>query len=159
MTNTKMPSHKETKILPYTAKQMLDLVLDIENYPKFLPWCSAAKITNKINQNHLTADLVISFKNFSQKYTSDVKTTRISSHEYKVDVIAIDGPFKNLINHWHFQDSSDNNKPCVSIEFFINFEFQSIIMEKLIGAVFKKATDKMINAFEKRAIELYQIPS
>ena len=150
-----MPSHKETKILPYSAQQMLELILDIENYPKFLPWCLAAKITNRVNQDHLIADLVISFKAFSEKYTSEVKTTKISEDEYKVEVIAIYGPFKNLVNKWHFKNLSNDNKHLSTIEFFIDFQFKSIIMEKMIGVIFEKATNKMIEAFEKRAAELY----
>ena len=150
-----MPSHKETKILPYTAKQMLDLVIDIENYPKFLPWCLASRIRQRINQNHLIADLVISFKAFSEKYTSEVKVTTISDDEYRIEVIAIEGPFKNLVNKWHFKNLSNNGNPSTSIEFFIDFEFRSIILGKMIGVIFEKATNKMIDAFEKRAKELY----
>ncbi|MDA0902024.1 MAG: type II toxin-antitoxin system RatA family toxin [Proteobacteria bacterium] len=154
-----MPSHKEHKILPYSAKQMLDLVMDIENYPQFLPWCLAAKIKNHVNENILIADLVISFKAFSEKYTSEVITHKISDNEYRVAVVAIEGPFKNLVNDWHFKDISHNNQPAVSIEFFIDFKFRSLILDKMIGVVFEKATNKMINAFEKRAAELYKTNS
>ena len=150
-----MPSHTEHKILPYTSKQMLDLVLDIENYPQFLPWCLAGRITKLIDDNHFIADLVISFKAFTQKYTSDVKTAKISENEYKVEVVAIDGPFQNLVNHWRFQDLPNYPKPHSKIEFFIDFDFKSKIFGKMIGLVFEKATNKMINAFEKRAHQLY----
>ena len=151
-----MPSHKEKKVLPYTSKQMLELVLDIEKYPEFLPWCFAAKITKKINQNHLNADLAINFKSFFQRYSSDILVKKISETEFKINVKALDGPFKKLINEWHLKDLSSNEKKSVEVEFFIDFEFQSIILEKMIGTIFTKATDKMINAFEKRAAELFK---
>lgn len=155
-----MPSHKEKKILPYSSKQMLKLVLDVEKYPEFLPWCFAAKITNKINENHLNADLAINFKSFFQKYSSDILVEKISETEFKINVKAVDGPFKKLVNEWHFKDLTNSEKNAkenkVEVEFFIDFEFQSIILEKMIGAVFVKATDKMINAFEKRAGELFK---
>jgi coenzyme Q-binding protein COQ10 len=150
-----MPSHKEHKILPYTAKQMLNLVLDIENYPQFLPWCSGAKITERFNENHMHADLVINFKSFFQKYSSDIRVIKVSENEFRVDVISIDGPFKSLINNWHFKDIGDDQKPSVAVEFFINFEFQSLILGKMIGVILEKATKKMIDAFEKRAAKLY----
>ena len=151
-----MPSHKEKKILPYTSKQMLELVLDVEKYPEFLPWCFAAKITKRIDENHLNADLAINFKSFFQKYSSDILVEKISETEFKINVRAVDGPFKKLINEWYFKDLSTDKKNSVEVEFFIDFEFQSIILEKMIGAVFIKATGKMINAFEKRAAELFK---
>lgn len=147
-----MPSHKETKTLPYSAKQMFDLVMDIEEYPQFLPWALAAKITKKINDNHLEADLVVNFKGFSQKYSSDVRSSKTIDGEFLISVVAIDGPFKNLVNSWQFKDLPNNH--C-QIEFFIDFEFKSIILGKMIGMVFEKATDKMIDAFETRAQKIY----
>lgn len=147
-----MSSHKETKTLPYHAQQMFDLVLDIEKYPQFLPWCLAAKITKKIDENNLNADLVINFKGFSQKYSSDVRAEKMSDTKFKIDVSAIDGPFKNLVNHWQFRDVVGG---C-EVEFFIDFEFKSVILGKMIGMIFEKATDKMIDAFEKRAEFIYK---
>lgn len=165
-----MPSHKEIKTLPYTAKQMFDLVMDIEKYPQFLPWCLAAKITKIHKDNHLEADLVINFKGFSQKYSSDVRSSKISApqsftdansiplnkgnidEEYLISVAAIDGPFKNLVNSWEFKDIKDG---C-EIKFYIDFEFKSVILGKMIGMIFEKATSKMIDAFENRANSIYK---
>ena len=149
-----MPSHKEEKNLPYTAQQMLDLVIDIEQYPKFLPWCSAAKITKKINNNNMDADLVINFKTFSQKYSSNIRIHKLNKDTYEIFVASTNGPFKKLVNYWKFQNI-DKKQNLVKIIFFIDFEFNSRIFEKMIGFIFKKATDRMIDAFEKRAIELY----
>lgn len=147
-----MPSHKEIKTLPYSLKQMFDLVMDIEKYPEFLPWCLAAKITNRFSENHLTADLVINFKGFTQKYSSNVTGKETPDRALIIDVVAIDGPFKNLINSWKFVDQ---NNQC-QIEFFIDFEFKSLILEKMIGLIFEKATNKMIDAFETRAQLIYK---
>ena len=150
-----MPSHSETKILPYSAKQMFDLVMDIEKYPDFLPWCLAARITKKHNENfsngQLEADLVISFKGFSQKYSSDVRSSKTKDGEFLISVAAIDGPFKNLVNAWEFKDI---NGEC-EVKFFIDFEFKSLILGKMIGLIFEKATSKMIDAFEKRAQTIF----
>jgi len=149
-----MPSHKEIKILPRSAKQMFDLVMDVESYPKFLPWCLAAKITSRFSDNHLNADLVINFKGFSQKYSSDIRASKTIDNEFLISVVAIDGPFKSLVNSWQFKDlSSQNTDASCRVEFFIDFEFKSMILGKMIGIVFEKASNKTIDAFEKRALE------
>ncbi|MFT6331762.1 MAG: coenzyme Q-binding protein COQ10 [Lentimonas sp.] len=146
-----MPSHKELKILPYSAKQMFDLVMDIEEYPQFLPWCLASRIKEKHNKNHLEAGLVINFKGFSQKYSSDVRSSKTIDGEFLISVVAIDGPFKNLVNSWELKDVENG---C-EIKFFIDFEFKSIILGKMMGILFEKATSKMIDAFEARASKIY----
>jgi len=135
---------------------MFDLVMDVEKYPQFLPWCLAAKITKRFNvkefNQHLEADLAISFKGFTQKYSSDIRASKTIDDEFLISVAAIDGPFKNLVNSWQFRDISGG---C-EVEFFIDFEFKSMILGKMIGMIFEKATNKMIDAFEKRAEQIYK---
>ena len=147
-----MPSLTQTKLLPYSAKQMYDLVMDIENYPEFLPWCKQAKIIEVVSAENLRADLLINFKSFFEKYTSNV-THQKTSTGYEINVIAIRGPFKNLVNRWKFHDSE--NGKC-QVEFFIDFEFNSFLLTKMIGPIFERAAEKMMNAFELRAQELYK---
>lgn len=143
-----MPSLTQTKILPYSASKMHQLVMDIEKYPEFLPWCKQAKIVKKISSQNLHADLLINFKNFFEKYRSDVKHGQNQDSSYFIDVEAIEGPFKKLNNRWKFRDL-DNGK-C-EVEFFIDFEFNSIFLTKMIGFIFEKAAEKMMAAFEERA--------
>lgn len=131
---------------------MFDLVMDIEKYPEFLPWCLAAKITKTNSQNSQEADLVINFKGFTQKYSSNVRTSKTIHGELLISVAAIDGPFKNLVNAWEFKNTKDG---C-EVKFFIDFEFKSMILGKMIGMIFQKATNKMIDAFEKRAHLIYK---
>jgi coenzyme Q-binding protein COQ10 len=143
-----MPSLKQTKILPHKAAQIYDLVMDIEKYPEFLPWCKQAKIVEKISDENLRADLLINFKSFFEKYRSDVKHFKSSNEVYFIDVNAIEGPFKKLINQWKIRDLE--NGEC-EVEFFIEFEFNSIFLTKMIGTIFEKAAQKMMTAFEERA--------
>lgn len=143
-----MPQLNQIRILPHSAKKMYDLVMDIEKYPEFLPWCKQAKIIERISEENLRADLLINFKNFFEKYRSDVKHGQSSSNEFFVDVVAIEGPFKNLTNRWKFRDIGEGN--C-EVEFFISFEFNSILLTKMIGTIFEKAAEKMMTAFEERA--------
>ncbi|OFW80083.1 MAG: hypothetical protein A2887_01330 [Alphaproteobacteria bacterium RIFCSPLOWO2_01_FULL_40_26] len=146
-----MSSLSQTKILPYPAKKIYDLVMDIEKYPEFLPWCKQAKIVEKISEENLRADLLINFKNLFEKYRSDVKHGKSRPDEFFVDVIAIQGPFKNLVNKWKFRDLENEN--C-EVEFFIEFEFNSIFLTKMVGTIFEKAVTKMMDAFEVRAEKL-----
>jgi len=151
----------KNKILNHSAKQMLHLVMDIEKYPLFLPWCKETKIIKTINEQHLQALMIVSFKGISQKYISDVKSSysNIDGIDYfAIDVTAIEGPFKKLNNHWKIKDINNNNlksKNC-EISFFIDFEFNSLLLQKMIGLVFGIASEKMINAFEQRASDIYK---
>ena len=131
---------------------MYDLVMNIEEYPYFLPWCKQVRIKNKISEQNLQAELLINFKNFLEKYTSDVRSG-ILGDDYFVDVVAIDGPFKILVNKWRFRGRE--NGGC-DVDFFIEFEFSSIFLTKLLGAVFESVTKKIMAAFEDRARKTYK---
>lgn len=144
-----MPSLTQLKTIPHSAEKMYQLVMDIEKYPEFLPWCKQAKIVEEISDYNLHADLLINFKSFFEKYRSDVKHGEIPNDGgYFVDVVAIEGPFKKMVNKWKFHDLGRNQ--C-QIEFFIEFEFNSFFLTKMIGSIFEKAATKMMNAFEERA--------
>jgi coenzyme Q-binding protein COQ10 len=142
-----MPSLTKIKTLPYCCKDIYQLVMDIEKYPQFLPWCKAAKITEVISKNNLRADLLVSFKGIFEKYSSDVVHKELANG-FEVNVVAIKGPFKNLINKWKIVESGENQ--C-EVEFFIDFEFNSFLLSKMIGPIFHKASEKMMDAFEARA--------
>jgi len=146
-----MPTLTQTKTLPHSAKKMHDLVMDIEKYPEFLPWCKQAKIVEIISAENLRADLLINFKSFFEKYRSDVKHGKKAEGLYFVDVVAIEGPFKKLVNKWEFHEIAEEK--C-EVKFFIEFQFNSFFLEKMLGAIFERATEKMMNAFEERAKEI-----
>ena len=151
-----MPSLTQSKTLPHSSRAIYELVMDIEKYPEFLPWCRSAKITEKISDENLQADLLINFKNFFEKYSSDVRHGKNSQNHYFVDVVAIKGPFKSLVNKWEIREISEEK--C-EVEFFIEFEFNSIFLMKLLGGFFEKAAEKMMAAFEERARVLAAIRS
>lgn len=134
--------------MPYSASQMQSLVMDIEKYPEFLPWCKQAKIIEKISTDNLRADLLINFKNFFEKYRSDVKHGRSDDGSHFIEVVAIEGPFKKLLNQWQFRDLE--NGGC-EVKFFIDFEFNSFFLSKMLGVIFERASEKMMVAFEDRA--------
>lgn len=141
-----MPSHSEQQLSPYSPEQLYALVIDIERYPEFLPWCRAARILER-KDNELLAELIISFAHMTERYTSRV----VMNHPASIDVTMVKGPFDHLVNRWRFMPKE---KGC-EIDFFIDFKFRSRILETLMGSLFAKATDKMVNAFTDRAKKLY----
>ncbi len=143
-----MPALKQIKTLPYSAQKIYELVMDIEKYPEFLPWCKQAKIIKEISKQNLHADLLINFKSFFEKYRSNVSHGKSGLNIYFVDVVAIEGPFKKLVNQWQFRDLE--NGEC-EVKFFIEFEFNSIFLTKILSPIFEKAAEKMMAAFEERA--------
>ncbi|MDB2651433.1 type II toxin-antitoxin system RatA family toxin [Amylibacter sp.] len=147
-----MPTHSEKRIMPYTAKQMYDLVADVETYPDFLPWCAATRIRKVTKDSHKTiieADLIIAFKVFRERFGSRVT---LKAEKFSIDVEYLDGPFKYLNNHWIFRDVDGG---CEA-DFFVDFEFKSRVLQALIGVVFNEAMQRIVNAFEMRADDLYK---
>jgi coenzyme Q-binding protein COQ10 len=144
-----MPTHAEKKILPYRPEQLFDLVADVGRYPEFLPWCVGARIRSH-SERELVADLTIGFGPFRESFTSRVTLDRPSTVRVRYE----NGPFRYLNNQWHFQP--DPRGCCV--DFFVDFEFRSRILQKAIGLVFNEAVRRMVNAFSKRAQDVYGPP-
>jgi coenzyme Q-binding protein COQ10 len=90
-----MPTHAERRPMPYTKKQMYDLVADVERYAEFLPWCMAVRIRRRESTTVFVADLVIGFKMVRERFTSRVTL----NPEDRIDVQYTDGPFRYLNNH------------------------------------------------------------
>ncbi len=147
-----MPTHHETKRLPYTAQQMFDLVADVASYPKFLPWNSAARIRSRApvagGGEVMEADLVISFKVFRERFGSRVT---LWPDAKKIDTEYLDGPFKYMRSTWAFRDVDGG---C-EVEFFVDFEFRNAILQGIIGVVFNDAMQRVVRASERRAAELH----
>jgi len=142
-----MTAHSETRILPWSPEQMFDLVAAVDRYPEFLPWCLAARIRRREGEV-FWADLVIGFKVFRETFTSRVATKRAEA----IDVELAEGPFRHLVNRWRFHPHDEGG--C-RVEFHVEFEFRSRVLQAAIGALFDEATRRMISAFTKRAEALY----
>jgi coenzyme Q-binding protein COQ10 len=142
-----MPTHAEKKILPYRAEQIFDLVADVERYPEFLPWVISATVVNRKETSFL-ADLSVGYKFFRESYRSEV----VLHSPHRIDVNYINGPFRYLNNHWVFNQIDEKH---VEIDFFIDFEFHSSFFQGMMQTVFSEVVKRMIQAFEKRASEVY----
>lgn len=148
-----MPQHSDSRVLPYSADQMYALVADVERYPEFLPWNSAARIRSRRpgapGSEVIEADLVISFKVFRERFGSRVTLWPERRH---IDTEYLDGPFKYLKSGWNFTELPDGGS---KVEFFVDFEFRNAILGKVIGVVFHEAMTRIVRAFEDRARALY----
>ena len=145
-----MPQFQQEYLSTYTVKQLHDLVMDVESYPQFLPWCYQTKIVQK-SKGLTTADLTVKFKGILQEYRSEIKNSIKGNKLASIDVCSISGPFKHLINKWYLEKVGNHTQ----VKFFINFEFKSVLLDKLIGIFFSLACKKMVEAFNERARKLY----
>ena len=119
-----MPRHSEKRYLSHSQGNLYALVADIEKYPEFLPWCKALNIISQ-NDNLIRAEMVIGFKFFQEKFTTEVSLTPNA----RIDVKYLNGPFKYLQNHWSFESNGEDG--C-KIDFFVDFEFKSPILQKMM---------------------------
>lgn len=140
-----MHSFQETRILPYSASVINDVIIDIEKYPEFLPWCKSARILSS-DDSCIVAELEISFQGFVEKYKSMVFVSH-DSDNYSVRVEGISGPFKYLENIWSIKQLYNK----AEVRFLIKFELKSKILDVIMGKAFLFISKKLVNAFEDRA--------
>jgi coenzyme Q-binding protein COQ10 len=145
-----MPTHAETKVVPYTPEQLFDLVADVGKYPQFLPWCVAARVRSRTDTESV-ADLTIGFGPFRESFTSRVILERPAQIRVRYE----NGPFRYLNNQWSFEPDTRGCK----VKFFVDFEFRSRLLQAAIGVVFNEAVRRMVNAFLKRARDVYGPPT
>ncbi|MEJ6394885.1 type II toxin-antitoxin system RatA family toxin [Gymnodinialimonas sp. 2305UL16-5] len=146
-----MPTHSETRKLPYSAAEMYDLVANVDDYPKFIPWTIAARVRSvepKGDHKVMHADMVVGFKMFREKFLSRVT---LWEEARKIDTEYVDGPFKHLISNWEFVDTETG---C-DVNFHVDFEFKNRLLQGAAGMFFMDAMQRIVRAFEARAHTLY----
>ncbi len=145
-----MPVKKIIKKFNYSKKDLIGLVLKIDDYKNFLPWCLDSKILsiskNKKNQE-IIADLEIGFKSFRDIYTSKVLYDDQNS---KIEVTSINGNIKKLLNIWEFKEI---NKNSCNVIFYIDIELKNPIINIIFNKFFNYGFEKILNSFEQRARE------
>jgi coenzyme Q-binding protein COQ10 len=146
-----MPSASIKKKIPCSKDNLIKMILDIEKYPEFVPWCHESKIysiKNKDDKLEIIADLTIGKSFFNETYKSFVTYDKSADTIY---VKNIDGPLKHLKNKWVFKQVGDSSE----IYFDINFEIRNKILNLLMIKSFDFGLKKIADAFEKRAIKLF----
>lgn len=141
-----MPTHAERRILRYTPEQLFNLVADVRRYPEFLPWCVGARVVSQ-TETELLADLTIGFKLFRETFRSRVELERPDEIRVRYE----NGPFRYLNNTWKFRPVEAGTE----VDFFVDFEFRSALLQAVIGVVFNEAVRLMVRSFERRAMVLY----
>ena len=147
-----MPSASIKKKIPCSKKNLIEMVLDIEKYPEFVPWCLDGKIHDKTDKGdtiEIKADLTIGKSFFRDTYKSFVIYNK---SEDSIHVTNIDGPLKHLENEWFFKQDGDSSE----VEFNVDFELKNKILNILMIKSFDLGLKKIADAFEKRAIQLFK---
>ena len=147
-----MPKASVKRLIECKKDQLIDLVLDIEKYPEFVPFCLSSHVYEKNLKDNLTiiiADLTIGKGPFKDTYKSDVKFNKI---DYTIKVINIGEPLNYLENIWHFKDHEKGTE----ISFDINFEIENKFLNIVMTKSFQFGLDKIADAFQKRAESLYK---
>ena len=146
-----MPSASITKKITCSKKDLIEMVLDIEKYPEFVPWCLGGKIHTNIDKGNtveITADLTIGKSFFSETYKSFVIYDKSND---LINVTNIEGPLKHLENKWIFRQTGDSSE----VDFHVDFELKNKILNILMIKTFDLGLKKIADAFERRANELF----
>ena len=142
-----MTEISKTTVVPYTPEEMYVLVNDIESYPAFLPWCSAAKILTQQDES-LTATLSLALGKIKQSFTTE-NTMQDGS---RIEIQLIEGPFKHLSGYWKF--NPEDEQSC-HIQLHMDFEFKNKIIKHTLGKAFYKVMDSLVESFAQRAQQVY----
>lgn len=137
--------------MPYSAEEMFDLVADVEKYPDFLPYCLALRVTSQRlvgGSGGLEADMIVAYGAFRERFRTRVALDR--PHR-RIDVDYVEGPFRRLVTHWRFADLPEGSE----VDFVIDFEFRSLILQTAASSVFERLFARMSDAFVRRAHEVY----
>lgn len=134
-------------LLPYSARQMYDLVVDIERYPEFLNWCSSTRIRER-SGNQVVASIEIRFKGLHRSFT----TRNLMEDGRAVRIELVDGPFRTLNGLWHFIEL-DASSCKISLD--LEFDFSNALIARIVGPVFSQIANRQLDAFQRRAAQVY----
>jgi ribosome-associated toxin RatA of RatAB toxin-antitoxin module len=135
-------------LIEYTCGEMYALVRDVEQYPRFLPWCSAATVSATANPNTVRASLSIDYHGVRTSFT----TENVHDAPANIEIELLEGPFRHLHGSWHF--TALGTSAC-KVRLRLSYEFSSRILEKLVGPVFGYIANNLVDAFVKRAAQLH----
>lgn len=142
-----MAEVRKSVLVAYSAERMFDLVDRVDRYPEFLPWCAGANVI-PVDEQRVKASVVISYHGVRQSFTT--QNTRVRPQ--RIDMRLAEGPFRTLDGAWVF--TALNDSAC-KIEFNLRYEFSSRLLEKLVGPVFSYIANTLVEAFLRRAEQVY----
>lgn len=148
-----MQTYRRQHRVPFTAQQMYDLVLEIESYPEYLPFCEGLSVISRVPTGEgetIIADMKIGYKQFTETYRSEIITT---PSQHRIDVACAEGPLKTLENIWIFTDIE--GQAACNIDLCLGYVFRNPLMQLAMNSVLDKASNKFLKAFEERAFSTY----
>jgi ribosome-associated toxin RatA of RatAB toxin-antitoxin module len=145
-----MKTVQKSVLIWYTAQEMFDLVTDVEHYPEFLPWCDQTKVLER-DEHGMQAEIGIAFAGIHQKFIT--RNEHVPGREVHVKLVS--GPFSNLDGHWIFTPVGQNGERACRIDLELQYGFQNAALAALVGPVFDKIASTMVDAFVKRAEQVY----
>ncbi|MEG3134611.1 type II toxin-antitoxin system RatA family toxin [Rouxiella sp. T17] len=144
-----MPHISRSALVPFSVEQMYTLVNDVDAYPQFLPGCTGSRVLDKTD-NTMTAAVDVAKAGISKTFTT--KNTLTSNQS--IDMQLVDGPFRKLMGGWQFTPLSPD---ACKVELSLDFEFTNMLIELAFGKIFKELAGSMVQAFTKRAKEVYNV--
>jgi coenzyme Q-binding protein COQ10 len=148
--------HHVSRVLPYTPDQLMALVGEVERYPEFVPWITTMRTWNRRRLDDgvdcLDAEAGVGFAFLKERFATRVKRDAANR---QIDVHLLSGPFRKLTNRWRFLEDPEGAR----IEFDIDFQFKSRLLEGLLTANFHHAVERLMGCFEDRARALYGSPA
>ncbi|MFC5499911.1 type II toxin-antitoxin system RatA family toxin [Caenimonas terrae] len=145
-----MKTVQKSVLIWYTAQEMFDLVVDVDHYPQFLPWCDQARVVERFD-NGMLAEIGIAFAGIHQTFTT--RNTHVPGKAVHVKLVS--GPFSDLDGHWTFTPVGENGERACRIDLEMQYGFQNLALAALVGPVFDKIAGTMVDAFVKRAEQVY----
>ena len=143
-----MPNVNKSVLVLHSDQQMFDLVRDIESYPEFLPWCGGAQV-QRVSDSEVRGQLSINFKGVRQSFTT---LNHYDTDQQYIDIKLVDGPFKALSGRWSFHALTPE---ACKVELWLKYEFSSRFLATVVGPVFNQIANTFIEAFVKRAEQIY----
>lgn len=141
-----MPAVQRAEFVPFSSRQMFELVNDIESYPEFLPWCSAARLERRV-EDVVVATLTLGKGPLHHSFTTENRNREFDQIEMRL----LEGPFKRFHGVWRFNDAPGGCRISLDLE----FEFSNRIVAKASSKVFAMVTGSMVDSFRQRAASLY----
>ena len=145
-----MKTVTKSVLIWYSPQEMYVLVTDVDRYPQFLPWCDRARVVASDDAG-MTAEIGISFSGIRQTFT----TRNAHVADRQVAIKLVNGPFSRLDGEWNFVPLGDGTQRACRVELTLNYGFDNATLSKLVGPVFDKIAASMVDAFVKRATQVY----
>ena len=145
-----MKTVQKSVLIWYSPQEMFDLVTSVEHYPQFLPWCDHTRVLEQ-DDNGMLAEVGIALSGIRHSFV----TRNLHEPGRRVQMQLVKGPFSRLDGDWHFHTVGDGSQRAARVELLLNYGFDSVTLSKVVGPVFDRIAASMVDAFVKRAEQVY----